>query len=1518
MVEYSNYWASSQKKKKLYASQNESESNFSKQGEATVRKMLIWKEQIPAIIDNTTSLFKPIAIVGIGLLYLFGLTFLTQNLTLAILGLILYHLSFIYIFRDQFFRFQRLVRYEIPNPFPDYQFWLLNSDKGILYVTHTKEHFTTGLKLFQITIFPENVKANLERFVSTLASTYIPFSYQVVQKRLRSSLSSRNSKNNEPRFQTLVYFAVFYDIKGKLTPPKMDILNKRLMQYSVALENNFLANFHHYHIKPLKGKELASAFSTFILSPPPLPQVDQETIKSKTVKVSTTEENMKEEHNGHIGKISFTSIFKLIWVLGVMFSLDLVWIGLMIPLGYRILSFAGIGIMLYLQWIPSLRSLYQKNPIELTFSDEAYEIDLFAGVSFFKLPRMSDTLFYQTQDGIVGGIKLLHIHYASVPIIPLAYIGHHMPPTTKVYEALIQQHIPFTYTLQALPTSYSGLIQFSRYLEKPTWDWMRHTLKTPFLQTNWLAQRRGIWRTMMTFSTSYSLYDTSGNPITLDQIELRLQHNLASLKNAFRAHFPNCHISLLKARSLEMGILFELLKNNRIRSEGTHLYHLLMQGFNLPAFLWLSDLFKKGIETKVATEFNSPLLLENFITIGWTINTETLNKEIPAGFTKVQLDNLLITNGRVKQHIYLMMHIVGELVKKGYPTIIFDFTGDWTRLFRKFEGTEWEVNFLYYKLGKTFNLDLVHSGIQHDLKNMDYLEYMFDAYANCFKKDDRTLDIFKNTFQRNLGRQNELSSSTIASDLLSKPEWMKKQEPGMISVINFFKDFTRQELNIFHTNSSTLTSQSLIEQLLTNEHTILIDLSSVTTLEKKVFLMFVVLAKLIHYIRNGYEFSPKFITLPHIDMVFDAFFIDKNMHYGRICKFFDPLRSNGFGFLASASQARYLHSTLFNYFENIVAFKVVDKRDIGVLKNIMGLDSLHGTGFYSKSRNETYQIQYLMNMRDTEAIVKRDDNYQPFPIEVNWNELSQALPYTWEEVVVYMKQKGVDLEYAVKQLIAETKETLFEKDFGEYFFLIEPLHSFLSDLRTMDQIGNLFSETIKNELKIRLDSKLSQFSKDKKRKKVIRNKIFDLLVKHGYLKEHHPPQASGSESMRTSYYVGPKFDKALKDFIDVKKQIPTEVEIIQQESDVPFESYEHTLGELQKETNSEPETHSDQQLSPTLDTHRIKKVIAQVNSSMFMELFEIDRAINRKDFRSGLEIAKQYFENFIFSVYNGYYKVDYVIANQDLDNFIADLTRLPEFPYTVEQFDSLVSQTEEISFQEENLEQTLREICGKLQKFHTTLRTFVYLPHISQDQGYQGDSKNYSHNFRKQILNIIEKLEIPNWLKLLYDEIKSFDPLEVEDFQFFMYFWGELEQYYEQQNGLIKDSSHRMIRVIEGLGVPAILRQNLRSLNHLRNMQVHTTQSRVLNPEVKRMSKQNKTKLYNTFFMFLSFLVDTHLEYKLDYIKQLEHILTLRFSEPFEQSNFLCQLIKSSVDSYFSFKISSKVKLKSGGIKTDD
>ena len=126
-----------------------------------------------------------------------------------------------------------------------------------------------------------------------------------------------------------------------------------------------------------------------------------------------------------------------------------------------------------------------------------------------------------------------------------------------------------------------------------------------------------------------------------------------------------------------------------------------------------------------------------------------------------------------------------------------------------------------------------------------------------------------------------------------------------------------------------------------------------------------------------------------------------------------------------------------------------------------------------------------------------------------------------------MANQGYELKLAEQRLLNEAKKTIFEKDLGHYSGFIDEIIHFLKTISSIDNIGNLYKLKLKNELLKYIGPKAAKKVQDKAQIKEIRDELFEILVKHEYLVEYHPKRASGSETLRTSYAVGPQYQKAL-------------------------------------------------------------------------------------------------------------------------------------------------------------------------------------------------------------------------------------------------------------------------------------------------------------------------------------------------------------------------------------------------------
>ncbi len=1182
-------------------------------------------------IDKTETLKKAISFVAIELAFFASLLLATFDIVLSVSATVVIGISFVLVFRRNFFSLRNLLEFGKVNPFHDLIFWQtefdtsnmpdkLKFERSVIYYTNRVDLITTGVSTLKVEVMAENVNAILYNFIKGVYKKRTPYTYQVVHKPLQISDNKGYGKNTT--FETIILFSTNYKLSGRVTESKLKKLADELQKSVIALETAISSNFHHYKMALLTGQELIESFRSTVLKRDVPLELD---LKRITCKTSNP-------------KLS-ASIVKAVYMVSVVVLLDVSLLPFGIPLFYRFLLNAGIIVSLLLIWWQEL--FFQLMKGKLFDSKEIVVIDPFANIEFYKSRKTPETIFYQIEGKTTGGIKIANIYFCSPP----PYCN-----PDKFYLALNKEGMPFTVSFQLRPINFEKFCEegfdFLKEKEKSSLMNYRNNLEQ---RNQWFREKGGIWSSIATYSTSVVSNSPSLNPETLDAIERRLRQQFTVLESSFEEQFINYKIRPLRNNLLESGLVFETLKNNFFRRGGTHLNYLLFQGKILVPQTTISNQFKKGVETRVAAEFNTPLQLTNDIIVGSTINTEYLETEVPAGFLIEQVRNLFVTNGTKTSRELLAQKIVVELVRAGYPSVVFDFTGNWSKVIGLFRGTIYENQFIYHKLGKTIVINPLRSGISYDKDNTDYLDYMFDAYAMCFKKDERTIDTFKNTILRNP----DIDVSTLVLDLTTQRDWEKSSVTE--TLLSFFKEFSPQESSFIQRQQPQTEDAAKAHEFITNDKTIIVDLSGLRDYDKQCYFALVILSKFIHYLKTGKSYTPKFIVLPHIDVVFDGYFLDKKIQYGKIDKFFAPFVDNGFGTVFSASQIRYLHPNVFNYFDNIVTFRASDKRDVAVLNGQMNLESLHGVGYYSNKRNEGYQTKYIAAMKQNEAVVKREDIYQSFPVLLDFKEIKETKPLSWAEIVIYMGEQGYDLETIEKEITRRAQTTLFESDFANYSDLIEGIIKFLNSIQAVDKVGNLYKKKVKEELRKVLKPYIAKITKDKQRERQIVDDVFGILVSKQYLTESHPRRASGSESMQTSFAVGPHYQRVLKDYYDSRNSSIITYKPIELESEQPYAS----------EEQSNPEGLNQIKIRSALTKH-----FAPI---LYYEYFTMHKNINYKKYENVLKTARNLLPRFLHSVYKEYYSVNYAITSEDIDKFVGKFGNIEGFPFTGEELRQFVS-----------------------------------------------------------------------------------------------------------------------------------------------------------------------------------------------------------------------------------------------------
>ncbi len=1212
-------------------------------------------------IDDTDTLKKAISLVVIELVFFASLWLTTVDLVLSICPTVLVGVSFVLVFRKSFFSLQHLWELGEFDPFHNLIFWQTDHDKNeddkvadeksILYYTNRVDLITTGVSILKVEVMPENVSPKFLAFIKGCYKNQTPYTFQVVHKPLQITATKVHGKNST--FETVILFSTYFKINGKITKPKLANLVKQLRFNVTTLKTNISSNLHHFKVSPLTGQKLVETFRSTVLKRDVPLESDSERITCEPARPKLA-----------------ASIAKAGYIVAIVVLLDVSLLIFNLPLLYRFLLDIVIIILLLIIWWQEL--FFQLSKSKLFESKEIKVIDPFAEIEFYKLRKTPETIFYQIEGKTTGGIKMANLNFCSPP--PYCDLD-------KFFLALHKESMPFAVSFQLSPLTFKKFDKEGfKYLKQHERYYLLRYKNNITKRESWLRNLGGIWSVIGVYSTSAVSNSPSLTYETMDSIERRLIQQFEVFQSSFNNSFMNFKIQPLRNNLLESGLVFETLKNKFVRRNGSHLNYLLFQGRTLRRLTTMSNQFKKGVETRVGAEFNTPLHLTNDIIVGSTINTEYLENEVPAGFLFDQVRNLFVTNGLNSSRELLAQKIVVELVKAGYSSVVFDFTGNWSKVIRMFQGTIYENLFIYHKLRKTIEINPLRSEIPYDKNNAVYLDYMFDAYALCFKKDERTIESFKNTILRNP----DIDVSTLVLDLTTQRDWQKSAVTE--TMLSFFKELTPQESSFIQHQQPQDTIQ--VHDFITNDKTVILDFSEYRDHDEQCFFAFVILSKFIHYLKTGESFTSKFIVMPHIDVVFNGFFLDKKVQYGKIDKFFAPFVDKGFGTVYSASQIWYLHPNVFNYFDNIVTFRASDKRDIAVLNGQMNLESLHGVGYYSKRRNEGYQTKYISAMKQNEAVVKREDIYQSFPVQLDFKELKEAKPLSWEEKVSYMGEQGYDLEKTRSKIMKRAQTPLFESDFEGYSDLIEGIIKFLNSIQAVDKVGNLYKKKVKGELRKMLQPYIARITKDKQRERKIVDEVFGILVSKQYLTESHPRRASGSESMQTSFAVGPHYQRVLKDYYDSRES-----------SIITYEPVELESGQIpiMEETLDSKEATDPEVLNPV----KIRNALSKLFPSIFYyEYFTMHKNLKYKKYENVLKTVRDLLPKFLHSVYKEYYSVNYAVTSEDIDKFVGKFDNIEGFPFTGDDLRYYLTLIENIGVTDEL---TVAETCENVFETYSTI-----------------------------------------------------------------------------------------------------------------------------------------------------------------------------------------------------------------------
>ncbi|MFX0004443.1 MAG: hypothetical protein ACFE9C_04735 [Candidatus Hodarchaeota archaeon] len=1222
-------------------------------------------------IVNNQVIPQTIFLLGITLGIIITMYVFTSYLPLSIGVGIIFCLGLILIFHDEiyllryFFQFFSRSKAEF-TPFEDMVFWYKEHDTATLFISNRKDLVHVALRVYQIKIIAENIHPSVYQFVKALASKNVcmSYSYQIVQKPV--ILLFNNGKSQREWVESLqsraasIYFSVFTQERGILTTHKLDKMLNKMAQYSSTLKSAIVSNFHHFQALLLTGNALLNAVRTFYLKE-----------KVATYKNPIDKRRALGSTNSHtslkfgicVGLIVYVSAFLIFMKLFIFYII--------------VINLAFITAFILLWW----RSLlFQFTRSKLISEQDIILAEPFSNIRFYRVKEYPYSIFFHIENRLLIGMKLANLKYVY---------QRNFCHLEKFIESLNNQQVHFSYTLKNQPLNFydfyktfKGFRSLNEREQKRIVSFYNTRITRGTEEERWLMVRAGMWLSTLTMSVNSYKFVDSLTDIVFEEVEEDLLHQINSLENAFNVNAQALNIEVMRTSTLISGYLFSVLKNNLYRLNGSHLNYLMMQGAHVMPFTEIVDVLKKATHIEIAAEFNTPLYLENYIIIGKTFNTEVLETEIPFGFTRVQLYNLLIMNGTFENRELLSMKIVSELIKAKLPSIVFDFDGKWSKLLSYFDGTEFKKDILYFKYGSSFIVDPIKSDLPYDQANTEYLEYIYDAFGLALKKDERIVEMFRQTIQKN----SNMDLGAIQMELQNQTEWEKSPVNDLL--LSVFADFTPNEMTYFQAIQGNSIIASAFVQ---DKKTILVDLSVFREVKKKLFVTLVILSKIIHYTQHHDIYYKKFLVIPYIDNLFESYFLDMKRSYDKIDIFLKPLVEKKFGLIVSAHQIHYLHSNALLYLNNFITLQATYARDIAVLKNIMNLQELEGMGIYSAKRKHSHQINYLKNLKPDTVIVRREDIDQPFPAIIDIEKIQKSPTLRYEEIVKFMDSQGFDLHTSERRILEQARETVFEIDLGHYFVYIEEIIKFMNHILSIDQIGNLYKDKLKTHLKEFLYPKITEKTQNKQHIKKIIENVLDTLIKHHYLVENHPRRAGGGEALRTSFSVGPRYNEALEDYYKVKGKANREfqVEVLEKES--------NAHKDLQNIFPTQPRRY-------VIQEKNLKEALSREIGNLYYELFKMYGFINNRDYSSALKIKYGLIKNYLRGVYRHYYNTDAFVL-EGFNSFLTLLAKTKGFPFSKQELNDMIDHIPLVGIEDE--ESLVKENYQSISIFFRKLQNFI-------------------------------------------------------------------------------------------------------------------------------------------------------------------------------------------------------------------
>jgi len=197
------------------------------------------------------------------------------------------------------------------------------------------------------------------------------------------------------------------------------------------------------------------------------------------------------------------------------------------------------------------------------------------------------------------------------------------------------------------------------------------------------------------------------------------------------------------------------------------------------------------------------------------------------------------------------------------------------------------------------------------------------------------------------------------------------------------------------------------------------------------------------------------------------------------------------------------------------------------------------------------------------------------------------------------------------------------------------------------------------------------------------------------LVENHPKRAGGSESIRTSYAVGPQYQKALQDYFEAKENVSSDITVDVIEKNIASGS--NLLKMFHEKTNKE-----------IIDREKYQEILSVQISEAMWNLFQMYCSNKDEDFEVSLKIGKNIIPEFLTNLYELYlHNNDLSFPEiKDLSQFVNHLIKNELLPFSKQDLQNylikakeIVSNNSEVGKRAIELYDLISEFQGKLNNF---------------------------------------------------------------------------------------------------------------------------------------------------------------------------------------------------------------------------